>query len=155
MDCRVCRPPTPPTRERFARWRRDSAASALKFLPDDFQAKLNYGIALLNQKKVVEAEKELTEAVQKNSASSTAHMYLGIALMSQKKLDEAEKELQLSVAANSSEIAVAHKYLGGIYWGKREYAKAAQELETYLKLAPKAADADRIRQSIQELKHKQ
>ena len=133
----------------------DAAASALKFLPNDFQAKLNYGIALLNQKKVAEAEKELTEAVQKNSASSTAHMYLGIALMSQKKLDEAEKELQLSVAANSSEIAVAHKYLGGIYWGKREYAKAAQELETYLKLAPKAADADRIRQSIEELKHKQ
>jgi Flp pilus assembly protein TadD len=133
----------------------EALATAVKLLPNDFQPHLLYGIALLNQKKNPEAEKELADAVGKNSGSATAHMYLGIAYMSQKKLDEAEKELQLSVAANSSEIAVAHKYLGGIYWGKREYAKAAQELETYLKLAPKAADADRIRQSIEELKHKQ
>lgn len=133
----------------------EALTSAVKLMPDDFQARLNYGIALLNQKKFPEAEKELTAAVQKNSASVTAHMYLGIALMSQKKLDEAEKELRLSVAANSSDVAVAHKYLGGIYWGRREYARAAEELETYLKLAPKASDADRIRQSIQELKTKQ
>ena len=130
------------------------SASAVKLLPDDFQARYNYGVALLNLKKFPEAEKELALAAQKNSASLTAHMYLGIALMSQKKLEEAEKELLLSVASGGSEVAIAHRYLGGIYWGNRDYPRAIEHLETYLKLAPKASDADRTRQAIAELKSK-
>jgi tetratricopeptide (TPR) repeat protein len=84
----------------------------------------------------------------------TAHMYLGIALMSQRKLDEAEKELLKAAQSNSIEVAMAHRYLGGIYWGKRDYKRAADELETYLKLAPKAADAERTRAAIKDLRSK-
>ena len=133
----------------------EALQSAVKLMPDDFQTRLSYGIALLNQKKFAEAEEQLAVAVQKNPNSPTAHMYLGIALMSQKKLDDAEKELNLSVASNSSEVAVAHKYLGGLLWGKREYQRAADELETYLKLMPKAPDADRTKAAIKELRGKQ
>jgi hypothetical protein len=46
-------------------------------------------------------------------------------------------------------------YLGGIYWGRREYRRAADALETYLKLAPQAPDAERIRSTIKELRSKQ
>jgi tetratricopeptide (TPR) repeat protein len=129
--------------------------SAVKLIPENFQARLSYGIALLNQKKFPEAEEQLAVAVKKNPNSATAHMYLGIALMSQKKLEDAEKELNLSVASNSNEVAVAHKYLGGLYWGKREYQHAADELETYLKLMPKAPDAERTKAAIKELRGKQ
>lgn len=129
--------------------------AAVKLTPEEFFPRLNYGIALLNQKKIALAEEQLRLALTKNDASPTAHMYLGIALMSQQKLDEAEKELLLAVGSNNNEVAAAHRYLGGIYWGKRDYKRAADELEVYLKLAPKAADADRTKAAITELRSKQ
>jgi regulator of sirC expression with transglutaminase-like and TPR domain len=59
--------------------------------------------------------------------------------------------LLVSSAASSSR---AHYYLGGIYWGEREYRKAADELEPYLKLSPHAPDAEQVRGSIKELRSK-
>jgi tetratricopeptide (TPR) repeat protein len=129
--------------------------SAVKLTPDDFLARLNYGIALLNQKKFDVAEEQLRAALAKNNAAPTAHMYLGITLMNLKKLDDAEKELLIAVGSNSNEVAPAHRYLGGIYWGMRDYKRAADELETYLKLMPKAADAERTKAAIKDLRSKQ
>jgi tetratricopeptide (TPR) repeat protein len=128
---------------------------AVKLSPEDFYPRLNYGIALLNQKKYPQAEEQLRIALSKNNSVPTAHMYLGLALMSQQKLDDAEKELLLAVRSNSNEVATAHRYLGGIYWGKRDYKRAADELETYLKLVPKAGDAERTKAAIKELRSKQ
>ena len=133
----------------------EALAEAVKFAPEEFLTRLNYGIALLNQKKFDLAEEQLKLALAKNDASPTAHMYLGIALMSKQRLDEAEKELLAAVNSKSSEVASAHRYLGGIYWGKRDYKRAADELETYLKLVPKAADAERTKAAIKELREKQ
>jgi regulator of sirC expression with transglutaminase-like and TPR domain len=82
-------------------------------------------------------------------------MYLGIVLMSRQNLDEAEKELQRALNSKSSEVNTAHRYLGGVYWAKRDYKRAADELETYLTLVPTASDAERIRASIKELRSKQ
>ena len=137
----------------------DKAAEALdaavKSAPDDFIPRLNYGIALLNQKKFDLAEEQLRAALAKNSAAPTAHMYLGITLMNLKRLDEAEKELLAAVSSNSTETAPAHRYLGGIYWGMRDYKRAADELETYIKLMPNAADAERTKTAIKDLRSKQ
>lgn len=136
----------------------DKAAEALegaiKSAPDDFLPRLNYGIALLNQKKFDLAEQQLRMALSKNQNAPTAHMYLGIALMNMKRLDEAEKELRVAVSSSSNEVAPAHRYLGGIYWGMRDYKRAADELETYLKLVPNAADAERTKAAIKELRDK-
>ena len=137
----------------------DKAAEALeqavKIAPEEFLPHLNYGIALLNLKKFDLSEQELRMALTKNEAAPTAHMYLGIALMNLKRLDEAEKELLVAVNSKSNEIAPAHRYLGGIYWGMRDYKRAADELETYLKLMPNAADADRTKAAIKDLRSKQ
>ena len=130
-------------------------SSAIKVVPDEFSPRLNYGIALLNQKKFAEAEEQLRMALKKNDKAPTAHMYLGIVLMSQNNLDEAEKELLAAINSKSSEVNTAHRYLGGVYWGKRDYKRAADELETYLKLFPKAPDAERTRAAIKELRSKQ
>jgi Flp pilus assembly protein TadD len=133
----------------------EALQSAVKIMPDEFSPRLNYGIALLNQKKFTEAEEQLRLALKKNDKAPTAHMYLGIVLISQKNLDEAEKELLLAVSSNSSEVNMAHRYLGGVYWGKGNFKRAADELETYLKLVPKAQDAERTRAAIKELRSKQ
>jgi Flp pilus assembly protein TadD len=131
-----------------------SLAAAVKLAPEEFYPRLNYGIALFYMNKFDQAEEQLRIAVQKNNASPTAHMYLGVVLMNLKKMEEAQKELETAVASNSSEVGVAHRYLGGIYWGQRDYKRAADELESYLKLMPKAADAERTRAAIKELKSK-
>jgi Tfp pilus assembly protein PilF len=133
----------------------ESLQAALKLAPNDAPVRLNYGFALLNQKKFDEAEAQLREVLKKNDAMPTAHMYLGITLMNQKKLDDAEAELLRAASSNSNEVATAHRYLGGIYWGKRDYKRAADELELYLKLAPKAPDAERTRAAIKDLRSKQ
>jgi Tfp pilus assembly protein PilF len=133
----------------------ESLAAALKLAPDDTPARLNYGFALLNEKKFDEAEAQLREVLKKNDAMPTAHMYLGITLLNQKKFDDAEAELLRATSSNSAEVGTAHRYLGGIYWGKRDYKRAADELETYLKLVPKAPDAERTRAAIKDLRTKQ
>lgn len=133
----------------------DVLEKAIKLAPKAFPPRLNMGFALLSKKDFPAAETALREALTLNNTAPTAHMYLGITLMSQKKMDEAEAELLLAVGSKNNEVASAHRYLGGIYWSKRDYKRAADELETYLKLVPKAPDAERTREAIKELRSKQ
>lgn len=130
-------------------------AEAVKLSPDEVAPRLNYGIALLNQNKFAPAEEQLRLVLQKNNALPTAHMYLGITLARQQKLDEAEQELLISINKNNPGVALAHRYLGGVYWGKRDYQRAADQLEIYLKLMPNAGDAVRTREEITKLRSKQ
>jgi Tfp pilus assembly protein PilF len=130
----------------------DAVRSALKLVPDNVSARLNYGIALLNKKEFAEAEVQLRQVLQKNDASPTAHMYLGIALINLRNHAEAEKELQRAISTGGQSLSQAHYYLAGIYWKKGETKRAADELDTYLKLAPNAPDAERIRTTIKELR---
>ena len=139
-----------------------SLQSAIKFAPEEFIPRLNYGVALLESNNFVEAEAQLRLVLQKNDNAATAHMYLGITLIHKRPLPqednsrylEAEKELLRAVALGGDQIAQAHYYLGGIYWRKGNHQRAADELETYLKLAPNAADAERTRATIKELRTK-
>ena len=136
----------------------EKAAEALKeavrLVPEDFLPRLNYGIVLLNQRKFGEAEEQLKVATSKNSSAATAHMYLGIALAVQRKLDEGQKELELAIASNSLDVALAHRYLAGVHLERRAYKQAAEELQKYLELVPKAPDADVLHRKIKELRSK-
>lgn len=132
-----------------------SLGKALELDEKNLNIRLNYGIALLNKKEMTEAEKQLREVVQRDDKAATAHMYLGIALLGLRRIDEAETALLRAVSLKDDEkLAQAHRYLGGIYWGKENYAQAADELEKYLKLAPKVSDAEKIRETIKHLREK-
>lgn len=132
----------------------EAMEALLKLTPDDPKAHLNLGIALYNQKKYEGAETHLREAVRLAGTDSVAHYYLGMTLVSVKKYGDAEKELELAISNGGENIALAHKYLGGLYMGSKN-PKAADELEKYLRLDPKAADAERIKTTIKELRGKQ
>lgn len=125
---------------------------AVKAAPEDFLPRLNYGITLLNQKRFAEAEEQLRIAISKNTTAPTAHMYLGITLAIERKLDEGQKELEAAVASTSNEVALAHRYLAGIFLERHERKRAADQLEIYLKLVPKAPDADILQRKIKELR---
>ena len=132
----------------------ESYKAAAKALPDDASVQLNYGTALTQKKEFGEAEKQLRRALKKFDKSATGHMYLGVALIGLKNIDEAERELQQAAKLGGDQMGAAHKYLGGIYWARRDYKKAADELETYLKLSPKAPDAEQVRGTIKDLRSK-
>ena len=128
--------------------------AALRLAPDDFPTLLNYGIALYDRKEFSEAEAQFRKAAQRNASSPMAHFYLGVILLKRRETEEAEKELRAAVVSGGDGIAVAHYYLGGIYWGRQDYKRATEELETYLRLAPDAPEAERVRSTIKELRAK-
>ncbi|HEY0323244.1 MAG TPA: tetratricopeptide repeat protein [Pyrinomonadaceae bacterium] len=133
----------------------EALREAVRLSPDAFVPRLNYGIAYLEKKKFAEAEANLRLALQKNDASPSAHMYLGITLISLRRYGEAEKELQRAVSLKSGEnLALAHKLLGGIYWQKGQLKEAVDQFDIYLKLAPNAPDAEKIRATAKELRSK-
>jgi len=63
--------------------------------------------------------------------------------------------LELAISNGGDNLPQAHRYLGGLYQSVRRNKEAADELEKYLKLDPKAADAERIRGIIKDLRSKQ
>lgn len=132
----------------------EALRKAVALLPDAFEPRLNYGIALLNQSKFKDAEAELRETLKKHGSAFTPHMYLGITLLHLKNYQEAEAELLKSITLGGSRVGPAHYYLGGLYWRAKEYKRAIAELERYLQLEPNAANAERIRATIRDLKNK-
>lgn len=140
----------------------------LKLKPEDAVAHQNLGIALFNQgvafvnqqkldeaqKKLDGAEAHLREAIKLNSPGPTAHYYLGLTLLKFKAYDEAQKEFELVVSHGGENLAQAHRYLGGLYQRAHKNKEAADEMEKYLKLDPKAPDAETIRGIIKDLRSK-
>lgn len=131
----------------------ETFVKAIEIKSDYFDAKLNFGFTLLNKKDYEKTEMVMRDILQQRAESLTAQMYLGIALIGLKKMDEAETTLKKVVSTKGGEsMAQAHRYLGGIYIQKKKNAEAIAELEKYLQLVPKAADAEKIKTTIEGLK---
>jgi outer membrane protein assembly factor BamD (BamD/ComL family) len=141
----------------------------LKLKPADSAGQLDLGIALYNQgvaflaqknfddaqKKLDASEAHLREAIKLNSPGPAAHYYLGMLLINFKAYEEAQKEFELAISNGGENLALAHKFLGGAYLSTHKNKEAADELEKYLKLEPKASDADKIKETIKGLRGKQ
>ena len=125
----------------------------IKLKPNDPAAHLNYGIVAFNQKKMEDAESHLRKAIELKSPGPSAHYYLGLIMISTKRYGAAVPEFEAAVANGGENLALAHKYLGGLYMNTKPQ-EAADELEKYLKLNPKAEDADKIKGTIKELRSK-
>ena len=125
---------------------------ACKLDPEAFASRINLGVALMESKQFSEAEEHLRQALKRNSSAQTAHMYLGITLLRLNKFEEAEKELLIAAESNAAQLSMANYYLGGLYWRKKDYARAVEQLEKYLLLTPNAPDAERVRATVKELR---
>jgi tetratricopeptide (TPR) repeat protein len=144
----------------------DTFESLLKLAPQDAQAHLDLGIALYNlggvlladkkteeaNQKSTQAEAHLREAIKLKSPGPSAHYYLGMTLVKLHRYPDAQAELEAAVANGGENIAMAHRMLGGLYQSSHKNKEAADELEKYLKLEPKAKDADKIKEIIAGLR---
>jgi outer membrane protein assembly factor BamD (BamD/ComL family) len=129
----------------------------VKLKPNEPLPHLNLGIVYFNKKKFEDAQGHLEKAIELKSSGPMAHYYLGLTLVSLKRYEDALPQFEATVANGGDNLALAHKYLGGLYMSlyKDKKKEAADELEKYLKLDPKAPEADRIKGTIKELRSKQ
>ena len=141
----------------------------LKISTSDARGHLNLGIALYNlslanlaekktdeaNQKLGEAEQHLRQALLLKSPGPNAHYYLGLTLIRLRKYGEAQSEMETAIANGGDSLAQAHKYLGGLYMSAKRNKDAADQLEKYLQLDPKAKDAEQIRGTIKDLRSKQ
>lgn len=139
--------------------RMDDAITALnmaaRYEPNDFDTTLDYGIALYGKGDFAGAEPELNKAAVLNTTAVTPHYYLGLLFIQTKKLEKAQTELEMAKQLKGNKnFPLLHRYLGGVYVARNLNKQAVAELETYLQLAPGTKDADRIRQTIADLKNK-
>ena len=126
--------------------------AALKIVPDAFGPLTNRGIANFMMKRYGEAVPILRKALAKNDQSAVGHYFLGQALANLGLFEDAEKELLASLKLENEKMKEAHRILAIIYASRGAKKQAAEELEAYLKLAPDAPDAEKLRDKIRQLK---
>lgn len=131
----------------------EALRSALKIAPDSSAALMNHGIVLTHLGQFAPAVSELQQALKQKDQSANGHFYLGQALANLGRFSEAEEHLNRAVALGGDEMKDAHRFLGAIYLQRGERERGVTELETYLKLAPKAKDAEQVRQIVKQNKH--
>lgn len=132
----------------------ESLRAALKLAPADQPALLAYGRALLDLQRLSESEEQFRKALKGSNPSPWAHFYVGVIRLKRRDYDGAEAAFKAALSSGGDHVAPAHYYLGGLYWSKHQYRQAADELEAYLRLAPDAPDAARVRGTVKELRAK-
>lgn len=130
----------------------ESFVKAIQIKSDYLEPKYSVGYTqfLKNNFEVAAA---VFDDVLKQKEMPEAHLYLGISLAKLRNIDAAVPHFKAAIAAKDDEsMALAHRYLGGIYMQKKQNAEAAAELEKYLKLVPKTPDAEKLKSTIADLK---
>jgi len=113
------------------------------------------GLSLYAQKRIEEAIRAYRLAItQAKSKYTEARYYLGIALMEVGKLEVAEYELSAVIQREGKNWPEAHFNLAIVLERESKALEAIREYEAYLRLAPNAEDASRIRARIEALKTK-
>jgi Flp pilus assembly protein TadD len=126
--------------------------TAIKLEPEAFEPLMNRGIVLVTAKKYADAEPVIRKALAIKEQSPVAHYFLGQALAYVGNFDAAEKELRIAVETGGEQMKEAHRLLAIIYSSRGDKKRAAAEIETYLKLAPQAPDAEQLRRVARQLR---
>ena len=130
----------------------DAFQSALKITPDEQAVMTNRGIAIFLMGRHGEAVPILRKVVAKDDKSAVGHYFLGQSYANLGLFDLAEKSLLTALKLGKDEMREAHRILAIIYGNNGDKPKQISSLETYLKLAPDAADADQLKQVLAKLK---
>jgi len=111
------------------------------------------GLALFAQKRVDEAAAEYRIAIEQAKGNyAEAHYNFGIALFAQGDGKAAETEFRTAIAQEKKDWPEAHFNLAQALEKQNRFGDAAAEYETYLRLAPTAEDAAKLRAYIEYLK---
>jgi Flp pilus assembly protein TadD len=101
-----------------------------------------------------EAIETLTRLTTLAGKSAEAYLWLGRAQKRASMLDRAEEAFKKADELGKGKIADVHWQLAGLYNGQKRYTEAADQFELFLKAQPKAADAEKIKSLIKQLREK-
>lgn len=133
--------------EALAAYRR---ASELK--PARPEAYVGVGVTLVNQKRYDEGIQLLRRVVELDDRIAPAFFWLGYAEM--ETGDHAAAERHLRRTLELARQPLARVYLANVYERTGEPAKAAAQLEEYLREEPKSPNAEAVRGAIEKLRRK-
>lgn len=119
--------------------------------PNRAEARLEYGIVLLELKRPEEATLELRRALQLEEAHWATHLYLGWALL-ESQPQEAEPYFKRALELDGRKAARAHLALARLADARGERQLAIQHLDAYLALMPTAPDAEAARKLADKLR---
>ncbi|NOT46953.1 MAG: tetratricopeptide repeat protein [Acidobacteria bacterium] len=133
----------------------ESFVKAVSIDQNYLEAKYSVGYTQYLKKNYEVAAAIFVDVLKQKRDLAEAYMYLGISLYYLKNIRDAETALKAAVAGREDiRVALAHRFLGGLYAQTNRNPEAAAELQKYLELVPTAPDATRLRSTIEELKKK-
>ena len=101
-----------------------------------------------------EAVETLTRATTVDGKAADAYLWLGKALRRASMLERAEAAFKRANDLTSGKKADIHWQMASLYGDQKRYKEAADELELFLKIESKAADAEKIKALIKQLRDK-
>lgn len=114
------------------------------------------GVASYNLKNTTAAAEALRAATTINPQSVNAQLFYGLVLRVEGNYEQAEKALlkAKSLTEKTSPVAEINWQLALLYEKTARYKEAADELDRYLKIAPKGTDTEKIKKLIADLRAK-
>ena len=108
-------------------------------------AQFAYGLLLSDQGMPADGERVIRAGLESNPESAEGHLFLAITLFSLKRMDEAETSARAALVRKPG-LADAYLVLSDIHAQRNEHFAQLQDLDSFLKLAPRARQAQEIRQ---------
>jgi tetratricopeptide (TPR) repeat protein len=101
-----------------------------------------------------EAIETLTRATTLYGKAADAFLWLGKALNRASTLTQAEAAFKRANELTKGKSSEVHWQLAELYSAQKRYKEAADELELFLKTAPKGEDTEKIKAVIKQLREK-
>lgn len=118
---------------------------ALEMFPDYEPALGGAGYCYLSAGQYEQSIAALEKAVNLDATHSQNYLFLGIANLALSRWQKSQDALERALKLDANGAVAAHMYLADALAGQHLYARAADELHTYLEKNPEAPNADRLR----------
>ena len=120
---------------------------------DIVDLKIKLGIVTLRQSKLPAAVAAFREATSAEPDNALAQFNLGVALLESDDLDGAEKALRRAYQIEGAKMPGAQLQLGQLYFRKKDYPRAIEAFEFYLRDLPNAPNAAQVKEAVDKLRH--
>jgi tetratricopeptide (TPR) repeat protein len=119
---------------------------------DTVDLKIKLGLVNLRQRKFEAAVAAFRDATSVEPDNALAQFNLGATLLESGNLDEAETALRRAYRIDGAKMPGAQLQLGQLYFRKKDYPKAIEAFEAYLRDLPNAPNAAQVKQAVEKLR---